>query len=105
VPVQIVCVPADRLPDEVETAAYYLAAEALANAAKHAHASHLRIAISREDNHAVVLIDDDGRGDATIIPGGGLAGLRDRIDALGGHLAIASQAGAGTHLRAEIPCA
>jgi signal transduction histidine kinase len=105
VSVQIACVPAERLSGEVETAAYYLAAEALANSAKHANASYFRIAISREDQHAVVLIDDDGRGGATIISGGGLAGLRDRIDALGGHLTLTSHAGRGTHLRAEIPCA
>jgi signal transduction histidine kinase len=105
VPVEIVCVPAERLPGEVETAAYYLAAEALANAAKHADASQLRITVRHEDNRAVVLVDDDGRGGATMIAGGGLAGLGDRIDALGGHLTIASQAGAGTHVRAEIPCA
>jgi signal transduction histidine kinase len=103
-PVEIVCVPPERLPDEVETAAYYLVAEALANATKHSHASHLRITISSEGNHAIVVIDDDGRGGATILPDGGLAGLRDRIDAIGGHLTVKSQAGAGTHVRAEFPC-
>jgi signal transduction histidine kinase len=104
VPVEIACVPPERLPGEVETAAYYLVAEALANAAKHAHASQFRIAVRSERNHAVVLIDDDGCGGATILPGGGLAGLRDRVDAIGGRLRVESQAGAGTHLRAEFPC-
>jgi signal transduction histidine kinase len=104
VPVEIVCVPPERLPGEVETAAYYLVAEALANAAKHADASQFRIAVHREHHYAVVLIDDDGCGGARIIPGGGLAGLRDRVDAIGGRLRVESQAGAGTHLRAEIPC-
>jgi len=104
VPVEIVCVPTERLPGQIETAAYYLVAEALANAAKHAHASHFRIAVRREHNHAVVLVDDDGRGGATITPGGGLAGLRDRVDAIGGRLRVESHAGAGTHLRAAFPC-
>jgi signal transduction histidine kinase len=105
VPVEILSVPHDRLPGEVETAAYFLAAEALANTAKHAQASRVRIAIRRNDEQVVALIDDDGRGGALIVPGGGLAGLRDRIDAIGGHLTVSSPSGAGTHLRAEIPCA
>jgi signal transduction histidine kinase len=105
VPVEIVRAPADRLPAEIETAAYFLAAEALANAAKHAEASHARVEICRTDNRVLVGIDDDGRGGATIVPGGGLAGLVDRIEAIGGHLTVISQAGGGTHLHAEIPCA
>jgi signal transduction histidine kinase len=105
VPVEIVSMPADRLPVAVETAIYFLAAEALANAAKHAEASRVRIAIRRAGDSAAVLIDDDGRGGAAVVSGGGLAGLRDRIDAIGGQLTVSSAAGAGTHLRAEMPCA
>jgi signal transduction histidine kinase len=104
VPVEIVSVPADRLPIAVETATYFLVAEALANAAKYADASHVRIAVGIERHEAVIRIDYDGRGGAAVIPGGGLAGLRDRIDAVDGHLTVTSRAGAGTHLRAEIPC-
>jgi signal transduction histidine kinase len=65
----------------------------------------VRIAIRRAGDSAAVLIDDDGRGGAAVVSGGGLAGLRDRIDAIGGQLTVSSAAGAGTHLRAEMPCA
>jgi signal transduction histidine kinase len=104
VPVEIVSVPADRLPTAVETATYFLVAEALANAAKHADASHVQIAVGIQRHQAVICIDDDGRGGAAVIPGGGLAGLRDRIEAVDGRLTVTSRAGAGTHLEAEIPC-
>jgi signal transduction histidine kinase len=105
VPVEIVEAPADRLPSAVETAAYFLASEALANAAKHAAAARVRIDVHRRDGQAVVLIDDDGIGGASATIGGGLSGLRDRIEALGGRFALESPPGGGTHLRAEIPCA
>jgi signal transduction histidine kinase len=104
VPVEIVRLPAGRLPVAVETAVYFLAAEAVANAAKHADASHVRIGVALDEHEVVVRIDDDGRGGATPVPGGGLAGLRDRIEAIGGCLTVGSRPGAGTHLRAEIPC-
>jgi signal transduction histidine kinase len=104
VPVEIGSVPARRLPAAVETAAYFLAAEALANAAKHAAASRVRIDIERQNGRAVVLVDDDGVGGATPTPGGGLSGLCDRIEALGGSFAVSSPPGVGTQLRAEIPC-
>jgi signal transduction histidine kinase len=105
IPVEITAAPTDRLPAAVETAAYFLAAEALANAAKHAVASRVRINIERQDGQAVVLINDDGIGGASATIGGGLSGLRDRIEALGGRFALESPAGGGTQLRAEIPCA
>jgi signal transduction histidine kinase len=105
IPVEIVQAPTARLPAAVETAAYYLAAEALANAAKHAAASRVRIDIHRQDGQAVVLINDDGIGGASARTGGGLSGLRDRIEALGGRFALNSPPGGGTQLRAEIPCA
>jgi signal transduction histidine kinase len=104
VPVEIVSVPGYRLPGPVETAVYFLAAEALANAAKHAAASRVRIDIHRQDGQAVVLINDDGVGGASLATGGGLYGLRDRIEALGGRFALESPPGGGTQLRAEIPC-
>jgi signal transduction histidine kinase len=105
IPVEITEAPTDRLPVAVETAAYFLAAEALANAAKHAAASRVRIDIHQQDGQAVVLIDDDGIGGASATIGGGLSGLRDRIEALGGRFALESPPGGGTQLRAEIPCA
>jgi signal transduction histidine kinase len=105
IPLEVGGVPIERLPAAVETAAYFLAAEALANAAKHAAASRVHIDIHRRNGHAVVLVDDDGVGGATPTPGGGLSGLRDRIEALGGRFAVSSPPGGGTQLRAEIPCA
>ena len=103
--VEIIEAPTDRLPAPVEAAAYFLAAEALANAAKHAAASRLRIDIRRQRGRAVVLIDDDGIGGADANEGSGLSGLRDRVEALGGRFALDSPPGGGTRLRAEIPCA
>jgi signal transduction histidine kinase len=105
IPVEIGSVPAERLPVAVETAAYFLASEALANTAKHASATRVRIDVRRENGTAVVLVDDDGIGGASTKPGGGLSGLCDRIAALGGMLSVASPPGGGTELRAEIPCA
>ena len=94
-----------RLPDQVETAAYFLASEALANAAKHSHGSQVRVTAVDEDLRLVVEIADDGIGGATTAGGSGLRGLVDRVEALGGSFTIASPPGRGTTLRAEIPCA
>jgi len=105
VPVEIVGTPAERLPSEVETAAYFVAAEGLANAAKHAAASRVRIDVTRRNGLAVISVDDDGAGGAAARPGGGLSGLRDRVEALGGRFALESRPGEGTELRAELPCA
>lgn len=104
IPVEITSVPAGRLPGEIERAAYFLAAEGIANAAKHAGASRVRVGVQRSDRQAVVLVDDDGVGGAQLTSGGGLNGLRDRIEALGGSFVLSSERGAGTELRAEIPC-
>lgn len=93
-----------RLPSPIETAAYYVAAEALANVIKHAHATHVRIEVSLDDHGAVIEIDDDGRGGADPL-GSGLRGLRDRVEALDGTLAINSNNATGTRIRAELPCA
>jgi signal transduction histidine kinase len=104
-PVQIESTPAERLPAPVEAAAYFVASEALANVAKHAHASHVTIAVIREGRQVVVEISDDGVGGADSVKGGGLLGLRDRVEALDGTLRIESTPGHGTRLHAEIPCA
>jgi signal transduction histidine kinase len=105
VPVEIAAVPPERLPLPVETAAYYLAAEGLANVAKHAHAAHVRIAVAAKDGRAVIELADDGAGGADAASGTGLRGLRDRIEALEGTLEIESAPDAGTRLRAAMPCA
>jgi PAS domain S-box-containing protein len=92
-----------RLPEPVEAAAYYVVAEALTNAAKYAGACEVRVEISRDNGSTYIEVTDDGVGGATARAGSGLRGLADRVEALGGRLALASPAGAGTTVLAEIP--
>jgi signal transduction histidine kinase len=92
-----------RLPASVERAAYFVVAEALANVAKHAEAARCDIVVDRLSDRLAVEIRDDGHGGATVAPGGGLAGLRDRVEALDGTLALTSPTGGPTVLRVEIP--
>jgi PAS domain S-box-containing protein len=103
-PVEIETVPDQRLPEAVEVAAYYLVSEALTNVAKYANASAAKVAVSRIGDRAIVKVADDGIGGADITRGSGLRGLADRISALGGQLVIDSPQGAGTTIRATIPC-
>ncbi|MBJ7331381.1 MAG: sensor histidine kinase [Solirubrobacteraceae bacterium] len=103
-PVDVEEMPQERLPTAVEAAAYFVVSEALANLAKHAAADHATVRVARENGHAVVEVRDDGRGGANA-EGHGLRGLADRVDALDGHLDVESPPGAGTTIRAEIPCA
>jgi PAS domain S-box-containing protein len=103
-PTQLVAVPEGRFPPAVEAAAYFVVAEALTNAARHAAAaSAVEIAVLVEDGSIAVTVGDDGPGGAKL-DGGGLGGLADRVAALGGRLTVTSPAGAGTTVRAEIPC-
>jgi signal transduction histidine kinase len=95
---------AEDLPDHVSTTAYYVASEAVANTVKHARAGAIAMSVHRGDGTVRIKVSDDGRGGATIRPGSGLAGLRDRVGALGGTLGIRSPAGAGTIVEAVIPC-
>ncbi len=94
-----------RLPDQIESAAYFLASEALTNAAKHSHGREVRVAARCEGSLLVLEIADDGIGGANPAGGSGLRGLADRVEALGGRLTVSSPPGRGTTLRAEIPCA
>jgi signal transduction histidine kinase len=94
-----------RLSEQVETAAYFVASEALTNAAKHSHASEIRVAVTCDGNSLTVEVADDGIGAATTAGGSGLRGLADRVEALGGRFTVSSPPGRGTTLRAEIPCA
>jgi signal transduction histidine kinase len=103
VPVQIDTLPADRLPSAIEAAAYFVAAEGLANVTKHARASGVRISMRHTDDSLLIDISDDGVGGADSA-GSGLVGLRDRVEALNGRLRIESSSGQGTRLHAEIPC-
>lgn len=103
-PVQLELSVESRLPTEIETAAYYFVSEALTNAAKHSHATEVRVSASTDAQTLSVEVTDNGIGGAAQGGGSGLAGLADRIEALGGRLTVSSPPGRGTQLRAEIPC-
>lgn len=92
-----------RLPEPIEVAAYYIVAEALANAAKHARASLVRIDATLHDGWLHLSINDDGVGGADPGCGSGLIGLTDRVEALGGAITITSPVGHGTSLQVELP--
>lgn len=103
-PVEVRMCDRERLAAPVEITAYYLVAEALTNTAKHATATSATVTLERTEGRVIVEVVDDGVGGAAAAPGSGLAGLADRVAALGGRLEILSPAGDGTRLRAEIPC-
>jgi signal transduction histidine kinase len=103
VPVQISGVPSDRLCESVEACAYFVTAEALTNVAKYANASEAFVELSLEDGCLRLKVRDDGVGGADLSTGSGLRGLRDRVDALDGHLELDSPLGFGTTLTVEIP--
>jgi signal transduction histidine kinase len=92
-----------RLPEPVEVSAYYVIAEALTNAARHARASAVTVTVEDAGDILRVAVRDDGAGGADFARGTGLAGLKDRVEALGGRLFLRSPPGAGTSLRAELP--
>jgi signal transduction histidine kinase len=97
--------PAGRLADKVELAAYFFVSEALANAVRHARATHARVTLAQDDEVLTIEVADDGVGGADPGKGSGLRGLSDRLSALGGRLDVDSRSGGGTALRASIPCA
>jgi signal transduction histidine kinase len=105
VPVELDLQQVARLPEEVEVAAYYVISEALANAAKHSGASLVQISADIAGDVLHLHIVDDGRGGADPALGSGLLGLRDRVEALGGTIAVHSPSGAGTNLDAQLPLA
>ena len=94
-----------RLPESIEVAAYYVASDALANAAKHAQASRIEISLASRDGSLVLSIRDDGVGGADRGRGSGLVGLQDRVEALGGTIKIDSSAGSGTCVAVTLPIA
>jgi signal transduction histidine kinase len=97
-------VPTSQIDDDLATTAYFVAAEAITNAAKHAQASAIKVRVAREPTRVSVWIQDDGVGGATPVAGSGLAGLADRVSAVGGSLVLTSPAGAGTTIEAVLPC-
>ena len=94
---------ADGLPETTELAIYYVCAEAIANASKHAGASRISVGVVMRESRVIVTVIDDGAGGADPSAGTGLRGIQDRIEALDGQLALRSEAGIGTGLRVEIP--
>ena len=106
VPAAVTAVPDERFPASVEAAAYFLIAEGLTNAARHADAARVEVAVRTDQDGACLVIEvgDDGAGGADA-EGGGLRGLADRLAVLGGTLSVSSPPDGGTILRGEIPCA
>ena len=94
----------DGCAARMRRAAYYVVSEALANAGKHASATHARVSIRRSGGVLRVQVADDGVGGADPAAGSGLTGLADRVAALGGTLTVTSPPGAGTTITAELPC-
>jgi signal transduction histidine kinase len=101
-PVTVEGVPEERLAPPVEAAIYFVVAESLTNAVRHAEASELRVSMTAIDEGVAVEIADDGRGGADLNGGSGLRGLADRVEALGGRLEVISPAGHGTTVRVTL---
>jgi signal transduction histidine kinase len=93
----------ERLPEPIESAAYYVVAEALANVVKHADADSAAVRVVSGKVSAFVGIEDNGVGGAELDGGSGLRGLRDRVETLRGRLEIDSVPGRGTRVRAQLP--
>jgi signal transduction histidine kinase len=88
----------------IESAAYFVVAEALTNVARHSQATSVEVTARRGQDLLTIEVRDDGPGGARVVPGGGLAGLTDRVEALDGRLTVTSPAGGPTVVRVEIPC-
>lgn len=95
--------PGERLPIAIERVAYFVATEALANIAKHSGASRCEVRCRREGSNLIIEIWDDGQGGAGSAPGGGLAGLDNRVAGVDGTFTVSSPSGGPTLIRAEIP--
>ena len=103
VPVELDLQVEGRLPSTVEAAAYYVAAESMTNVAKHADASYIDLAAAVSEDRLLMTVRDDGNGGADPSRGSGLIGLIDRVEALGGTVAVDSPEGTGTTLQVVLP--
>ena len=92
-----------RLDVPIESALYFGTAELLTNAVKHAGAGRVTVRLRREREAVVIEVVDDGRGDARLSAGGGLAGLRRRLEVFDGTLSLDSPAGGPTRARMVVP--
>ncbi|MDP1846493.1 MAG: histidine kinase [Solirubrobacteraceae bacterium] len=100
-----VAATSERFAEPIEAAAYFVASEALTNSVKHARASLVTVSAERANGSLVLRITDDGIGGATASARSGLAGITDRVAALGGSVSVSSPRGEGTAVVAELPCA
>jgi signal transduction histidine kinase len=103
VPTEVLEAPEERLPARIESTAYFVVAEALANVGKYAEATQASVRVVHQDDRLVVEVRDDGRGGADPANGSGLRGLADRVGALSGRFEVDSAPGWGTRVRAELP--
>jgi signal transduction histidine kinase len=92
-----------RIQEPVEVAAYFVASEALANAAKHSEASRIDLSLEQRDGRLFLSVRDDGVGGADADRGSGLVGLTDRVETLGGSIRVSSRPGDGTQIDVELP--
>jgi hypothetical protein len=99
----VTAAPAERLPDAVEAAAYFVVSECLANVGKHAQATSATVSVTTTGDHLTVVVADDGVGGADLDGGSGVQGLMDRVGALSGWLSMGSPPGEGTTVTATIP--
>ncbi len=104
VPVTVTVHIKGRFHELIESTAYFVVAEALTNIAKHSGASDASVLLAQEQGMLIIEVTDSGCGGATIVPGGGLAGLQSRLAALDGTLTITSPPGGPTCLRGALPC-
>jgi signal transduction histidine kinase len=103
IPVDLELTTDARLAEPIEVAAYFVASEALANAAKYSQASRIDVSLERRDGALVLSVRDDGVGGVDTARGSGLVGLGDRVEALGGSIRVFSRTGEGTQITAELP--
>jgi signal transduction histidine kinase len=104
IPTRVDVAVTPRPSPAVESAAYFVVAEALTNVARHSQALNVLVTARRDRNVLTIEVKDDGKGRAQVTAGGGLAGLTDRVEALDGRLTVASPEGGPTILHVEIPC-
>lgn len=104
IPTRVDVAVSPRPAPAIESAAYFVVAEALTNVARHSRAANVQVTARREQNLLTIEVRDDGTGGAQVVPGGGFAGLTDRVEALDGRLTVTSPDGGPTVVRVEIPC-
>jgi signal transduction histidine kinase len=103
IPVNLDITTDGRLAEPIEVAGYFVASEALANAAKYSRASRIDVSLERRDGSLVLSVRDDGVGGVDAASGSGIVGLNDRVEALGGSLRVESLPGEGTQIVAQLP--